>query len=223
MPIDAATFADRLRALLPNGWFPDTAPVLDAILSSLATPWAWLNQMLYYVTQQTRVATATGAWLDLAATDYLGTTLPRLPGEADSSYRGRVGQSLLREAATRPAVISAIQESTGAVVTVFEPTKCSDTGAYGSIANSLSTLAYGVAGGWGSLNLPYQFFMSVATTSQAGDPEPIGYGISGGGYGAGSVEYCSLASIPGELTDDDVRQLVLRLLPVNVTAWIRFS
>jgi hypothetical protein len=201
MLIDAPTFATRLRALLPNGWFPDTAPILDAILSSLAEPWAWLSRMLCYVAKQTRVATATGAWLDLAATDYLGTTLPRLPGESDSSYRSRVEQNILREAATRPAIISAIQESTGAVVTVFEPARCSDTGAYGSLTDPSSTAAYGVAGGWGNLNLPYQFFISVETTAQ----------------------YCSLASIPGELTDDDIRQLILQLLPINVTAWIRFS
>lgn len=223
MLIDASTFAVRLRTLLPKSWFPDTAPILDAILSSFAEPWAWLSRMLCYAAKQARVATATGAWLDLAATDYLGTTLPRLSGESDSSYRHRVKQNILRGAATRSAIISAIQESAGAVVTVFEPGKCSDTGAYGSLTDSLSTAAYGLAGGWGNLNLPYQFFMSVATTAQPGNPEPIGYGISGGGYGAGSVEYCSSASIPGELTDDDIRQLILRLLPINVTAWIRFS
>jgi hypothetical protein len=223
MPIDAPTFAARLRVLLPNGWFPDAAPILDAILSSLGEPWAWLSRMLCYVAKQARLATATGAWLDLAATDYLGTTLPRLSGESDLSYRNRVEQNILREAATRPAIISAIQESTRAVVTVFEPARCSDTGTYGSLADSLSTAGYGVAGGWGNVNLPYQFFMSIATIAQPGDPEPIGYGIPGGGYGAGSVEYCSLASIPGELTDGDIRELILQLLPVNTTAWIRFS
>ena len=34
---DQSDFTARIKALLPNGWFRDATPVLDAILSGIST------------------------------------------------------------------------------------------------------------------------------------------------------------------------------------------
>ena len=70
----------RLRAVLPTRWFPDSAPVLDGLLSGLASGWSWVYQQLQYVKAQTRIATATDIWLDIIADDYFGSSLARRTG-----------------------------------------------------------------------------------------------------------------------------------------------
>ena len=65
----------RLRTVLPTRWFPDSAPVLDGLLSGLASGWSWAYQQLQYVKAQTRIATATDVWLDIIANDYFGSRL----------------------------------------------------------------------------------------------------------------------------------------------------
>ena len=72
----------RLRAVLPTRWFPDSAPVLDGLLSGLASGWSWAYQQLLYVKAQTRIATATDVWLDIIANDYFGGRLARRADKA---------------------------------------------------------------------------------------------------------------------------------------------
>jgi len=64
------SIAARIRAVLPLRWFPDESPVLDTILTGLASGWIQLFNLLDYIRAQTRVATATDAWLDLIAADF---------------------------------------------------------------------------------------------------------------------------------------------------------
>ena len=49
-----ADMVSRLWAVLPKRWFAEQSPNLSAILQSLATPWAWLHDMITYVIIQTR-------------------------------------------------------------------------------------------------------------------------------------------------------------------------
>ena len=147
---DLADMLARLRLALPRRWFADVAPVLDGLLSGLASGWVALYALLGVVRQQSRLATATDGFLDLASADLFGGGLPRRGGEADDAFRVRIGRALRRERATRSSLADAVAEL-GAVITVFEPERPLDTGVYGGPG-----LAYGVAGGWGSLAMPLE-------------------------------------------------------------------
>ena len=126
-----ADMVSRLWAVLPRRWFAEQSPNLSAILQSLATPWAWLYDMITYVIIQTRVSTATDTWLDLISYDFFGDILIRKLNESDLSYRARVKAALLREAATRSAVSAGLEALVGSQPLIFEPANCMDTGSYG--------------------------------------------------------------------------------------------
>ena len=158
---DQQDILSRLKQVLPLRWFPDETPVLDTLLNGVAWAWAWVYELLQYVITQARISTAETAWLDLIATDFFGSGLDRRVGENDDSYRHRILVELIRERGTRQAVISSLLDQTGRPPAVFEPANTLDTGGYGSISGHASGIAYGTAGGWGSLNLPFQFFVTA--------------------------------------------------------------
>lgn len=222
---DLENIVSRLSAVLPERWFAEHSPNLEALLRCVATPWAWLYNLIDYVIAQTRLRTATDQWLDLIARDYFGAGLDRKGNESDYSYRARIQRLLLRGAGTRTAVSSGLTYLTGTKPRIFEPANCMDTGSYGSATGSLnipgSGLAYGVAGGWGNLNLPYQFFVSVARPAIQGVSGLSGYGTSSGGYGVGPISYVDLAALPGHVTDQDIQLTLRSMLPVNAVAWLR--
>ena len=198
---------------------------LNAILTSLATPWVWLYGLIKFVIQQTRLSTATTDWLDLIAFDFYGSKLGRKPNEGDLIYRGRIQAALLREAATRSAVSSGLEELLGTQPSIFEPGSCGDAGSYGSLSSGLPTpgtgMAYGRHGGWGNLTLPYQFFITVTRPATPGVGMLAGYGTPQGGYGAGAIGYLDLSLLPGHVTDEDVQTTLCSLLPINTVAWMR--
>ena len=126
---DQADMRLRLRITLPSRWFGDVAPVLDSILSGLASTWSGLYDFLQFVIQQSRVSTATGNFLELAAQDYLSDTFLRRRNETDPDYRSRLEIAMSRLRATRPAIIAAAA-SAGYSLQIFEPAQPSSTGAY---------------------------------------------------------------------------------------------
>lgn len=148
---DLADMRQRLRLTLPSGWFADAAPILDGVLSGFAAAWVGLYDLLQYVTSQTRVRTATGEFLALAAQDYLSDPFPRRPNESDSDYRSRLLQAMGRLRATRPAIVAAAAAA-GYTVSIFEAAQPGDTGAY----NVSTGLAWNTVGGWGSLEMPFE-------------------------------------------------------------------
>jgi hypothetical protein len=221
---DATDMRARLAALLPLRWFPDSAPVLAALLAGLADGWAWLYAMLGYVRRQTRIATATDSFLDLIAQDFFGATLARRPGEADANLRARIQAALFAPRATRPALVAALTSLTGRAPLLFEPARPADTGAYGM------ALGYGLAGGWGSLALPFQVFVTAYRPFGAGTALIAGWGNgaggagpSPGGYGSGAIEYALLAPPPLQVSDAEINATIAAALPVAVTAWTRLS
>ena len=232
---DLADIVSRLRTVLPKRWFAEQSPNLAAMLQSIATPWAWLYGLITYAISQTRVSTATDSWLDLISYDFFGGLLPRKLGEADLSYRTRIKAALLREAATRSAVSAGLEALIGTPPLIFEPANCMDTGCYGmssqGAANPGTGFAYSQAGGWGSLDLPFQFFVTAIRPPTPGVGMLAGYGTSNsataqpanGGYGEGSISYVDLALLPGSVTDQDIQSTLSSLLPVNAVAWLRIT
>ena len=148
---DQADMLQRLRLTLPARWFGDVAPVLNGILAGFASAWANLHDLLLYVVSQSRIATATGSFLELAAQDYLSDLFSRRPAETDASYRGRLILAMARPRATRPAIVAAAA-SAGYTLSIFEPAQPASTGAY----NVASGLAWNGAGGWGSMQMPLE-------------------------------------------------------------------
>lgn len=238
---DPQNIVGRLTSLLPRGWLPDVAPAASVPLSGAAQLWDEIFALLAYVKEQTRITTAGDVFLDLAARDYLGVRVGRKPGQTDDSFRARIKVEVLRPRATRAALISAITDLTGISPGVFEPRWPPDTGGYGNIGMSLGTaLAYGGAsgggaGGWGSLALPFQFFVTAYTgNSQFGGIGGIGgfyYGTgwAGGGYGsltnnaagAGSIEYLSAEQSTNVIDAADIDQLIVSMIPVGTIAWTK--
>lgn len=168
---DAEDMRARLRLALPDRWFADPAepaanreavpaargaPVLDGLLFGLGTAWAGLYALLGAVRRQSRRLTATGGFLDLSAQDLFGGRLPRRPSETDDAFRARIGRALNRDRGTRAALLDAAAEAGAGTVQVFEPAQLRDTGAYGGPG-----LAWGVAGGWGSLAMPLECLVTV--------------------------------------------------------------
>src|ERR1700722_7125188 len=190
---DLSDLVSRLLAMLPKRWFGERNPNLNALLSSIAASWVWLYDLIAYVIMQTRLATASGGWLDLIAVDYFGDDLGRKINEADFSYRSRIQVALLREAATRSAVAAGLEGLTGTEPIIFEPANCMDTRSYGRLTGERGIagtgMAYGQAGGWGSLQLALQFFVTVTRPPTPGVAMLAGYSTGAGGYGEGTISY----------------------------------
>jgi hypothetical protein len=220
---DQQDILSRLKQVLPLQWFPDNTPVLDTLLSGVAWAWSWVYEFLQYAISQARISTAEGTWLDLIAADYFGSWLDRRVGESDDAYRLRIHLELVRIRGTRQAVISSLVDETGQSPILFEPANARDTGGYGSIKGMGGGLAYGAAGGWGSLSLPFQFFITAYRPAGVGIGSVSGWGCGGGGYGQGSLEYANLAMMQGQITDADICTAITNVLPVGVVAWARIS
>lgn len=222
---DLTDFISRLSAVLPKRWFGEQSPNLDALLTGIGTPWVWLYNLIVYVIGQTRLLTATDEWLDLISNDYFGSGVARKSGETDAAYRTRIQTALLRDAATRSAVSAGLEDLVGTQPAIFEPANCADTGSYAGLERGAnipgSGMAYGQAGGWGTLCMPLQFFVTVTRPPTPGVGMLAGFGTPNGGYGVGEMSYVDLLLLPGQVSDADIQTTLCSLLPVNTVAWLR--
>ncbi len=207
---DQADVVGRLKAVLPAGWFGDTTPILDAALVGLSAAWSGLYGLVRIVQAQSRIRTASGGFLDLIAMDYFAASLVRSPSEADTPFQGRIQRAILRPRGTRQAVIAILEDLTGRAPLIFEPARSSDTGGY-----STGAMGYGVAGAYGSLSLPYQFFVTAYRPLGVGIPLVAGYGSPG------PLVYASTDWIGTHITDANIFATVAEVLPVAMTAWTR--
>lgn len=220
---------------------PSVTPVLDAVLNGLAYAWSWFSGLYSYVNLQSRIATATDVFLDIIASDYFGGAIFRKPAELDPHFSTRIRKEIVRLRNTRAGLVQALVDLTARVPVIFEPAMAFDTGGYGFQGMTAGTnLAYGGtgvvgAGGYGSLQLPFQFFITAFRASGGGIANVAGYytgsGWAGGGYGsiaafgadAGAIEYASLAMSLGQITDTDIDAAIVSVLPAAVTAWTRIE
>jgi hypothetical protein len=220
---DQSDFLGRLRSVLPVRWFPDFTPVLDALLGGLACGWTSIYQQLQYVRAQTRIATATDIWLDVVAQDYFGSRVTRRTGQDDAPFRAAIQRELFRERGTRMAVVSVLQDLTGRPPQIFEPCRPGDTGGYASSTGGGGGVGYGCAGGWGSLTLPFQCFITAYRPIGGGIAMISGWSSSGGAYGQGAIEYATLTMVQAQITDSDIYSAVAGVLPVATIGWTRIT
>lgn len=231
-----ADMAARIRAVLgAPEWFPSAAwdgtsqtPILDGLLAGLGVAWATIYSLLGYVRQQSRIATATGPFLNMVSQDFFGTEFQRLPSEGDVQYRSRIKLEIFRPRVTRPALIQTIIDLTGLAPTVFEPADTGDTGGWGNLGMTLGTgLAYGAAGGWGSLTHPFQAFVTVYRPHIGGIASAGGYylgsGWAGGGYNVGALQYASLDMVQGQVTDAAIYAAIKAVQPAGSIIWTRVT
>ena len=214
---DISDMVSRLKLVLPARWFADSTPILDALLTGLASAWSNLYELLHNIQSQTRIASASGVFLDIASQDYMGNALPRRSGEADSAYSARIRNNLLITRATRDSLVEVLNNLTGKEPVIFEPLNAQDTGGYNVNGG------YNVAGGYGSYNLPYQFFV---TTYQP-DNNPIsqagGYNYGPGGYDQAPMFYAQTSEFSGTVSDADIYAAISAVVPTSSIAWTRIS
>lgn len=220
---DQQDFVARLRSALPNSWFPDNAPVLTAVLNGFGCAWAWLYGVIVFAGQQARLATAIGGWLDLIAEDYGGDSWARVPNESDSTFRARLAFYMRRERTTRASLIANLTQLTGRPPKIFEPAFPPDTGGLNN-----PSLGWNLCGGWGSLTLPYQCFVTAYRPHGGGianlggwssNPPAIGLG----GWNTGALAWANLLLVQGTVTDAQIYSEIATSMPVASIAWATIS
>lgn len=209
----------RLQTALPSSWFGALPTVLNALLQGYAWAGSFVYALYAYAVSQTRILTATDNWLDVIAWDYFGSAVVRAANQSDAAFKSRILVNLIRERATRSGVVAVLVNLTNRTPDIFEPQRPLDTGAYGVA----ELLAYGMAGGYGSMLLPYQAFVKAYRPVGVGLPVVACYGLSAGGgaggYGGGAIEYGSMAFILGNVTDDDIYAAIDSVIPFGTVAW----
>lgn len=217
---DQQDITGRLKAVLPGGWFSqDSTPVLDGFLNGIAWALSLVYSLAAYARQQTRIRTATDGFLDLISFDFFGDRLPRKALESDAAFRSRILAELLLEKGTRKGLIRALEILTGRTPRVFESARAADTGAYNT-----NTMGYGMAGGYGSLALPFQAFVTAYRPIGQGIPFVGGYGSSVGAYSTPSqLEYANPSLIQGAVTDADIYTTIDAVKPAGTILWTQIS
>ena len=200
--------------MLPDRWFPDVSPVLDALLQALGTNWADLYSQLQYTGLQTRLATVSDGFLDMAAADFRDPSFSRRSGESDDAFRSRL-LPIFRDKVTRAALIARLTDLGCTSITVFEPARPADVGGYGI------AMGYGVAGAYGSLSLLNQSFITLTRPAGQGIPNIPGYSTTGG-YGIAAA-YARLSDEAPHVTDQDIYDVIVDTIPVGSVAWVRLT
>lgn len=211
----------RIERNLPP-WFGKSladAPQVGAQISGFAAAMAWLYGLLAYAALQTRIATATGGWLELIAGDFFGDRLPRFNGEGDANYRRRIRLEIFRLRATRRAYDLAVFDLTGNHPDIFEPWRPADCGGWGTVA-----MAYGRVGRYGSREAPGEIWIATPYPQGYGIPNRGGWGSGTGGYGSGNFSFVDDSELVGSgPTAADIVTAVDRVRAAGVTAYVKFT
>lgn len=203
----------RLRGSLPASWFPEPAPVADALLNAPAWALSSNYAQIAYAKLQTRIATATDMWLDVISNDFFNGTLPRAANEGDGAFRARIQANLFVKGPTRGNMKAVLTLLTGRAPTIVEPSNPNDTGALDT-----TTLYWDAAGCMGDA-LPYQSF--VTAYRPIGSAQDIGewdtYRSAWDAYGGWSD-----LSVSG-LTDAAIIAAVEATRPLGYIVWLRIA
>jgi hypothetical protein len=220
MPVGTQVdIVSRIKTVLPNGWFQGDTPILDGVLNGIAWALAFVYSLASYTQLQSRISTATDGFLDLISADFFGSGLPRRSQENDSAFRTRILAELLLERGTRKGLIRVLQLLTGRTPKVFEPARPADTGGYNT-----NSCGYGVAGGYGSLAVPYQAFVIAYRPRGQGIPNIAGYNFPQGAYSTASQsEYANETLIQGAVTDADIYAAIDSVKVAGTLIWTQIQ
>ena len=225
---DKDAIAQRMAGLLPPSWFGTGAtqvdgktgeagaPILNVILSGGAYNLSWIYVLYEYVLKQSRIATATGVWLDRIAYDFFGNKLLRRNGERDNQYRLRIYQELFRQRQTRQAITDALIDLTGNTPQIMEMWNPGDCGGYGEPV----ACGYGVAGAYGSLARRNQVFITAFRPAGGGIASVAAYGVPASGYGVGTCEYIDDSWVQVNASDDEIYSTVANVVAAGITGWV---
>lgn len=217
MTVNTQSLLARLKTVLPSQWFSDDSPVLDAVLTGLADAWVQVFSLLDNVVAQTRIATASGIFLDVAARDYFGPALTRRAAEVDAAFSARIRQNLVRPRVTRASVAQVLRDLTGREPVIFEPRRPADTGGYNV------NMGYGVAGGYGSMTIPYQLFVQAYRPNSLPVSNGTGYAVGPGGYNTAQAFYADISEFQGNISDAEIYASIAAVMPTAGIAWTNIS
>jgi hypothetical protein len=211
---DSPDMLERLKSLIPGGWFASSlAPLRDAVFGGLSDALSNSYALLVAVKAQTRIATASGWFLDIIAWDFFGPRFLRLKAESDTSWRTRIIKEILRPRQTKAAIEQAVFDLTGRQPNVLEFWNPNDAGAY-----DVGTLAYDVSGFYGDL-ANNQIWVTAYRPAGEGVPTVAGYDTGAGGYDVGALEYIDMDWVAAQVTDADIYAAVASTVAAGVTGW----
>ena len=219
---DSNDILSRIKALFPRGWFADASPIRDGLAGGASEAFSHAYGLLAYAKLQTRLATVSDGWLDLAAYDYFGLRFRRKANESDTLFRGRVLAEIFRPRNTRGAITRVITDLGAVAPTIIETNNPTDCGGWGA----LGQMGYGVAGLWGSQLLPYQTFVTVKRPSSSGIPNIAGFDSPQGGFGPAAnnrASFGAVALIVGAVTDLNIYSAVDSVRAAGTTAWVKIT
>lgn len=218
---DQIDIAARLKRYLPRwfGYSTDPTPVLDALLGGLAAALAHLHALIEFARLQTRIATATGGWLDLAAFDFFGAAFKRFGNEPDGSYSRRIRQEVLRDRNTRNAIDAAVFDLTGRHPEVFEGWHAPTCGGYGTPG-----LVLGRVGRYGSRTAPFHVIVRAVRPVGYIIPNRGGWGSGTGGYGIGNFSFVDDTSLQGMgAREIDILNSIERVRAAGIRVIVRWT
>jgi hypothetical protein len=216
---DSTDIIERVKRLIPGRWFAWAAPYRDGVLGGIADAASWCYGWIGYAALQTRLATATGIWLDIWSYDYLRRYLPRA-GRGDTIFRAIIQATILQERVTRAGMMNAITALVGTSPGIIEPWSTGDCGGWGG-----NNFGYGIAGAWGSIQLPGQTFIKVSRRGlmPSGVPSVEGYGGVLGGYGVGGIQYVGSEIAEVGVINTEIYNIIKYTKPTGVIAWTRIG
>ena len=210
---DVGDVLARLRSTLPP-WFParGSAPIVDAALTGIATLQSYVYSLIQYARAQSRIKTATGAWLDLIAWDYLGPTFTRRSSESDASFRARILAFLLIPRNTIAGITAMLIALTGRTPAIIEP--ASNIGGW-----DIGFFAFDTSGCWGGSGL------LITAFRPPGQGIPLVDGLDGyaGGFDVGSIEWTDGSAVTGQVTDAEITQRVRQWVAAGVSYTLTIS
>lgn len=210
---DQADIFSRLRSLIPASWFPADAPIANALIDAGAWALSTIYSQITFATLQTRIKTATGAYLDMISRDFFGSALPRFTNETDGAFRARILANLFVKGPTRRSMSAVLELVTGRALDIFEPSNTTDSGGWDGGAYWDSA-----AGKWGD-PLPFQSF--VTAYRPAGGAASLGewdtWRQSWDSYGAWSDIQ------PTQITDAAIIAAVESTRALGTTVWMRIA
>lgn len=216
----------RLKSYLPRGWFGDftASPIVVGVMTGTASVMSVIYTLILFFWAQTRLQTSSGGWVDIWASDFLGTSLPRRLGETDAAYILRIQATIFQQLGTRPGMIKVLTTLTGRAPVIFEPANPYDSGCFG--ANQGVNSFFGVAR-FGSIASPFSALITAYRPQVSGGLAGAAYNdapvISAFHTNSSNGYFGSLALETSLATDANIYAAINASRPVATNIGVRIS